>query len=104
MESVRHFPLILALLNCGGVAVLDPTTDAADASLDISTETSEALDAGLPPCKSTGDCFGAESCQDGWCCAGTLVGSECACGDGPGCDLQHWCAIGVDGGQSCIPR
>lgn len=78
-------------LGCGGIAVVSPSddasTDAADATAD---GTADALPS-LPPCKTTADCFGSETCQSGWCCSGTLVGADCRCGVGPGCDLTSTC-------------
>lgn len=56
-----------------------------------------AIDAALPHCQSQQDCDGWATCQEGLCCAGTLVdGGVCLCGATAGCDLRHACCVPFD--------
>lgn len=59
------------------------------------------------PCTSSQDCWGAETCQQGLCCAGVYANGACTCGAEPECDLSHICCKpkGSDPnmGLTCVP-
>lgn len=104
----------LACAHCGAATALDGTASALDAACgDDATQAADAgpgadvvlLDHGtngftdapaaaLPACVTQSDCDGWATCQQGLCCAGTLVdGGVCLCGESPGCDLRHTCCV-----------
>ncbi len=110
MAPITRGLLFVGFAACGGVAIVD--IDAAlDASSDGgSTDSAAADDAGFPHCKTTDDCFMAQSCQAGLCCAGVVTNGQCSCGASAGCDIRSVCCwitsvdAGVlyDGGQQCV--
>jgi hypothetical protein len=97
--------LLVVLGGCGGkdVLVAGEWTDASakrdgrsepDAHLEASVDAGfdvAGIDVYVPPCVDQNDCEGAETCQQGVCCAGVLLNGKCTCGHGPGCDLFHLC-------------
>lgn len=97
--------LVLSLA-CGGRAVIlqGPPDGATDGS---SVEAGADLDGGtinLPPCREQMDCFGAQSCQQGYCCAGVMTDGVCRCGDGAGCDIQNTCCTNkMYPKATCVP-
>jgi len=85
--------LALAIFCACGGAISDPGSDGgADGSIESSPIADGALDSGLQaPCKTSNDCWGAHTCQQGMCCSGKVTNGKCSCGNGPGCDLASIC-------------
>lgn len=116
-------PLVfVGCLSCGGRTGTEPS-DGGDASgsfdgsaaadtptdrKDVPEATPDSPSIDLPPCGNDTDCDFGQTCQQGYCCAGTFDGAHCTCGDGPGCKLPLTCCMPnwyQDGGchSRCYP-
>jgi hypothetical protein len=96
--------LLLGICACSGSIAVEASVCAdASGTMDVAAEPEtgrESMDAGFdvaaidvyaPACFDDNDCEGAETCQEGVCCAGLFASGKCTCGHGPGCDLFHLC-------------
>jgi hypothetical protein len=114
------FTALLAGAACGGRVALDPqgssTTSAGSGGGSSSGTTGGgggpggvggSGGEGQLPCASSQDCWGAATCQQGFCCSGVYTNGACTCGAEPECDLQHLCCklegTDLDAGLTCVP-
>ncbi len=98
----------LAAAGCGGKAVIyqdgGPPQDASVSDVTVEAGGADEGSTGLVPCPhgALQDCVAQQACVDGYCCIGDhVIGGECRCGDGLGCDVQHYCCTYPDAGPHC---
>jgi hypothetical protein len=127
MKTAPRFPpllgVLLAISACEGRVTIDPqgsrTTSAGSGAASSSATTGAGGGGALGgvggsggegqlPCASSQDCWGAATCQQGFCCSGVYANGACACGAEPECDLQHLCCklkgTDPDAGLTCVPE
>lgn len=108
--AIIAFLLLVQAPGCENSVVIDPADpdnipiDGGDAVDDASnaTDGGDASASSLPLCKSFGDCSGYATCQEGFCCNGTMISGKCVCGTGEGCDLLHVCCVPVGSGPNGV--